>query len=376
MSYARARLWIGISCVGTFVVLATTLLFLELPSRLLQDRGGSFVDDASLLLLGLGSFALVALPFDLIGGYWVPKIFGQATPNAPRFLSSWLRGVSILIAVACANGMILLAAGRAGGRPAAMLTFVLLALTMTQFQEPLARLVGGLRRSAKTVPGAENRDEVIVLEGADPGFSGGFTGLSAALVIPDRWVHAFDSDSLGLLIERRHRILRSGAWRRTLALAIGWNALGFLLCSYLPGAGVGSIAQLATTAVGFTLWTFVGLLLLPTPSRQATIAADALAAEDAAASRVLQGAVQTLDRMQDDEPDRSAQLESIFHPIPSVRRRIRALTTPQRSDHGGGAWNLARTALYLSHTGLSLLPRAVHCNVGRPELWVYLPTDG
>ena len=80
--------------------------------------------------------------------------------------------------------------------------------------------------------------------------------------------------------------------------------------------------------------------------------------------------------MQDDEPDRSAQLESIFHPIPSVRRRIRALTSPQRSDPAGGAWNLARTALYLSHTGLSLLPRAVHCNVGRPELWVYLPTDG
>ena len=41
-----------------------------------------------------------------------------------------------------------------------------------------------------------------------------------------------------------------------------------------------------------------------------------------------------------------------------------------------GAWNLARTALYLSHVGLSQLPRVVHCNVGRPELWVYLPTDG
>ena len=42
----------------------------------------------------------------------------------------------------------------------------------------------------------------------------------------------------------------------------------------------------------------------------------------------------------------------------------------------GLAWHLARTALYLSHAGLSLLPRAVHCNAGRPELWVYLPSDG
>ncbi|MFT5478921.1 MAG: hypothetical protein ACI8Y8_004293 [Planctomycetota bacterium] len=78
--------------------------------------------------------------------------------------------------------------------------------------------------------------------------------------------------------------------------------------------------------------------------------------------------------MQDDEPERSPGLETIFHPVPSVANRMRALTEPVPQKQG--AWHLARIALYLSYAGVSLLPRAAHCNVGRPELWVYLPTDG
>jgi hypothetical protein len=36
---------------------------------------------------------------------------------------------------------------------------------------------------------------------------------------------------------------------------------------------------------------------------------------------------------------------------------------------------VARTALPMSWCCLGLLGRAVHCNAGRPELWVLLPTD-
>ena len=81
-----------------------------------------------------------------------------------------------------------------------------------------------------------------------------------------------------------------------------------------------------------------------------------------------------LDELQDDEPERAAGVESVFHPVPSVGNRLRALG--ERVPRGAGAWHLARTVLFLSHISLSLLPRAVHCNVGRPELWVYLPSDG
>ena len=38
-------------------------------------------------------------------------------------------------------------------------------------------------------------------------------------------------------------------------------------------------------------------------------------------------------------------------------------------------WHAARMTLYVSWACMGMLVRAVHSNVGRPELWVMLPTD-
>lgn len=375
MTYARARLWTGIGGVGTLVLLAVALLLAYVPARLLEGRGSTLASDAALLFAVLGCAALVLLPFDVLGGLVLPRRFGRPAPSAARFAASWLRGVLVLLSISALSGTLLLAAGRAGGRPLALVAFVVFALGMLALQEPIARLVGGLRR----VRGAEVErlglgPDVILLRGSDPAFSGGFAGFAETSLLSERWVRALEPDALAILVERRRLILGSGVWRRTLVLALAWNAGGFTLASLLPGAGVRSAAELVATALGFTLWTFVGLLLLPTPSRRATLHADALVARDGSTRGQLAGALAIIDKFQDDEPERSAGLESIFHPVPSLASRIRAWTSaePQRA----GAWHLARTALYMSHAGLSLLPRAVHCNVGRPELWVYLPGDG
>lgn len=371
LTYARARLWTGIAGVGTFVVLAAALLVLRVPATALQGLGGTFASDALTLFAALWIAAALALPFDVLGGLVLPRRFGRPSPGAGRFLSGWARGVAVLAALSSVSGALLLAAGRLGGRPAALAVFVAFALLMLGFQEPLARLVGGLRRVRRE---AGDDARVIVLEGDDPGFSGGFTGPSATPVIPAEWTRVLEPHALELLLERRRRIASSGAWRRTRILAVAWNALGFLLATLLPDAGIASLAELVTTVLGFTLWTFVGLLLLPTPSRRATSAADARIAQDDESRSRLARTIRTLDRLQDDEPERSPGLESVFHPVPSVASRLRALAAP--GSPGADAWHLARTALFLSHAGLSLLPRAVHCNAGRPELWVYMPSDG
>ena len=71
-------------------------------------------------------------------------------------------------------------------------------------------------------------------------------------------------------------------------------------------------------------------------------------------------------------------MATVFHPIPSVEARL------ERMRSSGGArplagrlagWHAARMALYLSWAGLGLLGRAVHCNCGRPDAWVFLPSD-
>lgn len=383
MTYARARLWTGISGVGTVVVLAVLALALGLPDRLpalvdaLLETDTSLVGDALGFALVIAAGALALLPFDLLGGWLLPRAHGRPHLSGARFALAWIRGVLVLLAVGTCSGTLLLSAGRAGGLGATLAAFVALAAVLLAVQEPLARLVGGLRRADIELTGENGedlRDEVVVLESDDPGFTGGFSGWTGRLVLPARWARALAPDELRLLVERRRAIRSSGAWHLGLALAVAWNTLGFALASTLPGAGVASLPQLVTTALGFTVWTFLGLLLLPTPSRRATAAADAQVAPHEPARTQLLEVVRFLDSLQDDEPERSPGVESVFHPIPSVASRGRALERPRAIAFA--PWNLARTALYLSHAGLSLLPRAVHCNAGRPQLWVYLPADG
>lgn len=367
-TYARARLWTGISGVGTFVVLATLALTLGWVPELVGGVAPSWAARGGALFAGLFGIAVAALPFDLAGGYVFPKRFGRPHPSLPAFAFGWLRGVLVLVSLSTLSGLALIAAGQAGGRPLALGVFAGVCLLWIALQEPIARAVGGLRRAKGT---GEN---AILLSGEDPAFSGGFAGLSFRPVLPERWARDLGPAEWQLLIERRRSILSTGAWRRTLLAAVLWNVLGLGLASLLPGGGFADLSGLVTTAVGFTLWTFVGLLVLPTPSRQGTLDADAAVATDPASQHRLGEVVQQLDRLQDDEPERSAGLESIFHPIPSVGNRRRSLEQGRRGRPP--VWHLARTALYMSHAGLSLLPRAVHCNAGRPELWVYLPSDG
>ncbi|TWU62160.1 hypothetical protein V7x_38890 [Crateriforma conspicua] len=149
-----------------------------------------------------------------------------------------------------------------------------------------------------------------------------------------------------------------------------WVVVGFALSTLLPAAGVTSVAGLTMTCLGFTLWTFLGLLTLPTLSRQASYAIDGMVLQSGASPQVLQQTVKAFDVLQDDEPRRSALIETIFHPVPSVHNRCSP--TPGSAPI---AWHAARITLFVSWACMGMLVRAVHCNVGRPELWVMLPTD-
>jgi len=101
------------------------------------------------------------------------------------------------------------------------------------------------------------------------------------------------------------------------------------------------------------------------------MAADAAAAEEYPAERVAR-VIRALDALQDDEPERPDAVEVIFHPIPSASRRVARLDPPRPALR---PWHVARMALPMSWCMLGLLGRAVHCNAGRPELWVMLPAD-
>jgi hypothetical protein len=211
----------------------------------------------------------------------------------------------------------------------------------------------------------------VVVEHSDIGFTGGIVGFgkSTQIVIPKAWL-SFTREQLATSIARRAVAINSGSYNRGLVLAFVWNLAGFVLCSLLPGAGLNSVAGLATTVCGFTIWSFIGLLTLPTLSRNASLKIDQDLVQQGMPPELISTTALKLDQLQDGEPERPRLIETIFHPVPNVSSR-----NSGEPVSGFAAWNVARTTLFFSWACLGFLSRSVHCNVGRPELWTMLPTD-
>ena len=393
MTYARARLWLGICGVGFWVTLSAAMLYFAIPARLFSPQSDSFLSDIGSLSIFLTAYLVLSFPFDFLGGYWLPHRFHRVAPTWNRFLFMLGRGVIGQALIMLGVGFVLLAAGRAGGRFAAIAVVVLLMIGLLIFQGLLTRWIGALRpvsvdlqpyRSVVDSWHISLPPKTNIFEVTDPAFVGGWVGLPGreSLVLPSTWLrsqsevlqlHALSVEAVALQISRRVGVLQNGSRSRGLLIALAWNLGGFYLVTLLPGAGVNSVAAIISTACGFTLWSFLGLLLLPSLSRPGVFAGDYFALQRGVSQQLIEKTITTLDKLQDDEPARSAGIEAIFHPIPSVASRLALLR--KNSPEPIGAWQSARVALFLSWGCLGLLSRAVHCNCGRPELWFLFPGD-
>ncbi len=385
-TYARARLLLGVSGVGVFVVLSLIAAFLQLPLQFFEAKGGAFFTDASLIAVWISISSLIALPFEALGGYFLPKKFERKHPEGlAEWFLGWLRGVLIVIITMSFSGAALIVAGRYGGRFGALVMLAIIMVLLIWMQTWFAQLIGGMRkvrppfdlieddlRTIGVVP-----PNITVLDASDEGFTGGISGVPTAetLVLPALWFERMTPEAIAVLVARRTAIVDRGLRILGQIGAMGWTGAAFALASMMEGAGVFSVEEILTTSLWFTVFSFIGLLVLPTPSRAATLAADACTAADipGRTAEILSSTLVTLDQLQDDEPTRPPNIETIFHPIPNVSRRKAAIESPKPEI---APWHIARTSIYLSIAGMNPLSRLVHCNVGRPELWVFLPSDG
>ena len=364
MSYARARLYLGSSNVGVWTVVSSVLLLFGVPERIFQTSPTPAGADVAQLAATILVYAAVQGAFDLFGGYFLPKEYGRYTPTLPKFVAHWFRGAALHGALLLVGGLLLLNAARLGGFGGALVAFLLLNAGLVAGQLGLARLVGGL--------GVVRREGVVLLRSPYPHLTGGVVGVGRETVaLPEAWVERFGTGAFELLLIRRRALVARCSRRFGLLLALLWNLLGFVL-AYAAAGGTVSVAGLVSFSLWSTLWAFLGVLTLPTPSRGAVFQADALALEGGGDRAQLGELIVRLDKDQDDEAGRDPAVETIFHPLPSSTRRLERLGGPPPRF---AAWHVARTSLYLSWTNLNLLSRAVHCNVGRPEVWVFLPSD-
>lgn len=385
MTYARSRLWLGISGVGLIVLISSYLIASGLPLKVLPDAKSWSGQDLVGLIAMISGLVAVMLPLDLLGGYLLPNRSRPGTITIEFFLKGWIRGVMVQACCFVLASLLILAVGRGLGLFGACLAILAIGVVQVAFQFQLSRLTASLPKRVDDQATAAidaaleeawqwgwKPRPVAVVDHQDIGFTGGVVGLPGMerIVVPAAALTKLSPEQLAITIARRLEAIQSGSQTRGVMLAFVWVMIGFVLSAMLPGAGVTSVGELAMTCCGFTLWSFLGLLTLPTLSRQASYAIDRELMKRGAKPETLYETMQTLDRLQDDEPKRSALIETIFHPVPSVENR--------RGKSGSTfplAWHAARMTLFVSWSCMGMLVRAVHCNVGRPELWVMLPTD-
>lgn len=380
MTYARARLCLGISGVGSLVVLTAIAFALRLPEQLFSGDGLLGVVQVLQLSALAAAFMLWLLPFDFLGGFWLPRRFGKSEATFLSWFNRYLQAALIQAALFVLFGTLILALGQVLGNAGALLALLggMFICAALRHRWVLARKNKSSAVNAKLMDAISLIQSweifvprTVVVDHEDVGFTGGIIGLgkNTQIVIPHRWL-AFSTEHLATAIARRAIAINSGSYRRGLAIALVWNVVGFLICTYLPNAGLDSVASLVTTVCGFTLWSFLGLLLLPTVSRNASLTVDRLLVQQGTPVRLISDTAFQMDQLQDGEYERPFWIETIFHPVPKVSSRggLQAI-------HGLAAWNVARTTLFFSWACLGFLSRSVHCNVGRPELWTMLPSD-
>lgn len=375
MTYARSRLWLGMSAVGTIVLVATVILATQGYSNLLGVPGGADGREFMLLAEAVGLWATVMIPFDFVGGYLLPKRFERSVPSLPQFVLRWARGVLVQSGLIAIFLWCILQAAQFGGLFAAIITVVMAQMGLIACQKHVASMVARLRSPDAGPCGFREQGFVVATSSSDTGFTGSIVGLPGfeKVIVPESWVCNLNAEQLTAEITRRRGAIQTGSRTRGVVLAFAVNTLTFAVCTQLPFAGVLTVSELLSASLYFTLASFVWLLILPRWSREGVFEADRFAVETGVPVELLKETAESIESLHDDESKRSRQLESVFHPIPCVKRRVAELSLRIRSFRG--FWNVARMTLFLSWSCGGFLSRAVHCNIGRPELWVMLPAD-
>lgn len=385
LTLARRRLRLGITGVGASVLLSLGLLIatvvgavpLAPSSRLVPGALGVPLTAAALALVVFGAHTALLVLVEHAGGRRAVRV----APSLGAWMASWLRGVIVLGALMVGSVTAVVTAGAVAGTAAAAATSFGIALTLLVLQGPLARATAALTFSApsealiaSTTQAGIDPSLVHVVDANDESFVGGWIGWSnQELWIPSWWTRAEHADLLLVQLYRRAAQRDSLGRQRGWFRAAIWPAVGVLFTALLVQySWQDARLWLLVPALG-TLWSFAAVLLLPAMSRPAVHYADSVAARAVGTTRVM-AAVSRLDAAQDDEPERSPLVEFIFHPVPSVSNRRRRLLTDRVPPVGGGHQQ-TRLTLFASLASGSVLGRMVHCNIGRPGLWVVYPGD-
>lgn len=353
---AKHRLLLGISNVGFWVIAA--LLGLVWRTSL----GASPLTRADLFKGMIAGLAVQAV-FDLAGGIVFMPAMRAASQGGLRL---WLRGVFVHSGLLCSVGVLSYWSFRLSD--GFCLSLVLSSLGLFLCRKQILGLVSGVRVREAMVSGAAGWSA----DSQDPSFTGGTvgTGRKAKILFPGPWQMKLTGGQMHTLIQRRLWEIRKDLPKRSFFFVLLWNLAGCRTGSvFLELPGRLPESALVLQFCWMTLWGFLGLLLLPSLSRSTVFAADRAAA---ASGCDIDDWIHEFPNITGEDGNGRTLLQRVFYPIPSAQERLVYLEKLPVLPVIG---NVARTNLFLSLATLTFLGRCVHCNVGRPELWVFPPSD-
>ncbi len=352
---ARRRLGLGVSNVGFWVLAACVGLYwlsqfgTDAPTYALTDAptGAPSGAPSTMHLLGIGASAIAAQAvFDFIGGV---TFMPEPRPSVMTFLRGWLRGALGHTLVLAGVGFVSAVSLHLTGGFSAGIVLATTALALGRVY--VLRALGGA---------AVN----------DSAFTGGVVGLGrrAKSLLPASWVNTVPPAELDAEASRRRWQIANGLPFRAFLLIVLWNLIGATIGTFAFDLADRSIAvALFGFGCWMTLWTFASLLVLPALSQKAVYAADRAAADAGHDPRAW---ITRFADLVGEDGSAKPGVQTIFYPIPATTLRLQQL---ERPTSGLVLGNLARSNLYYSWATFTLLGRAVHCNVGRPVLWVFPP---
>ena len=228
MTYARSRLWLGISSVGAIVLFAVAALIWGWPQQLTSSPG---LGPMQLLQLGFVICGYVALmfPADLVGGFLLPVAYEKSSQSFVTWSVSYIRWAFVQASVFLLVASSTILAADSLGEPAGLGIVALSMFIATGWRNQLFRFraVDSNRYSEKIeCVRSHLRDwnlelpTVSVVGHVDPGFTGGVFGFGSRtrVVIPAAWLNLPDPE-LAAVIARRSVALQSGGYVRGVLLA-------------------------------------------------------------------------------------------------------------------------------------------------------------
>ncbi|MEO0453967.1 MAG: hypothetical protein AAFY98_07500 [Verrucomicrobiota bacterium] len=344
--YQLFRLWSGICSIGLNLgmIWAAFLASAFLPNLPGSDLAWGF----PLYTAAIALFLLLAfLPFEILIGFAAESTYSRTQQSFSEWFADWFRGIGStffgLVFGICFFGFV----GQLNGLnlaitcAAAIGLVLLLIFTLPNW----AFAVGALPIIADTELESELNEELnkldappvqlhILKDGDEEGVNGMILPFQPnALYLNRSATEELDANELAAMAIREQWFHRQGQSTLCVGIILTWTLAGILMAVTLPSFLLGNTTLLQSGLGGaaiMTTWTFLALFTWPPLNNKFMLDADQHLAEKIGAQRTMEllNKIQTLNET---DFELGSAKEHVFHPIPSLYKRIQHLKETNQS---------------------------------------------